>query len=923
MPETLLVTKLHIPRPRRDVVHRPRLMERLEAGLHGKLTLVSAPAGYGKTTLVANWIDLSQTLAAWLSLDKADNDPARFAEAHSPLGETLLSRLVNDIAAATGDPSTASGLAREGREFVLVLENYHLITSQAVHKALKFLLEHLPDAMHLLIMGRSDPPLPVSRLRVQGEITEIRTPDLRFTKAETASFLNDLMGLGLSLGDISALEARTEGWIASLQLAALSLRGRPDKREFVAAFSGSHRYVIDYLVDEVLSRQPDNIQVFLRQTAILDRFCAPLCDAVLDDAPRLKDDSPSSFSLGASSHSQMILEQLERANLFLVPLDAQRRWYRYHHLFADFLAQRLHQREPEHIPNLHRRASGWFEAEGLMDEAIQHALLAQDRQRAARLVDQIAASLVVRRESNKLVMLVNQLAPDWCQDYPMLCVWHAWALLFSGQLDKAESDLLIAEIRHGKVPQFPIPAYVTTIRAYLANQKGNLQEAVDLSQRALEQMSGASDGQITPIFRGAAVIWLGVNYRHLGYLDRAGRLLAKAASLNQKAGNFYGALASMEQLGDLALIQGRLHRAMEIYGQGLEMAQKWSKQEVAGRETLPAATGLYLGLGTVLYQWNDLAGAATHLQRAYDLGELGRFWGRMHCYRMLAYLKHAEGDNQAAYDLLRQACRIRDSLSFRQVNTSAEPGLAQLSFLLSRTRPEMAHLRADIASEMERQDLGPADNVDFARPEDYARESVYSNLARVLFGLGRAWEILPLIDRLLEAAQSMGRQGDAIRYLILRALAFQEQGDTASSLASLRQALILAEPEGYVRIFVDEGEPMAELLQQAASRGFAPDYVARLLAAFAVATKGKGRTTRVDPSSLVVRPSSALVEPLSQRELEVLRLMAAGLKHKEVAEELVISLNTVRHHARNIYGKLNVNSRAQAVAKAKDLNLLQ
>ena len=365
MPETLLATKLHIPRLRRDLVHRPRLLERLDAGLRGKLTLVSAPAGYGKTTVVADWIGLSKTAAGWLSLDEADNDAARFltyviaalqriderigldvqaalAESQSPPGPTLLTRLVNDIAEASG---------RRERKFVLVLDDYHLITAQAVHDVLNFLLEHLPETVHLLIAGRSDPPLPISRLRVQGEITEIRTPELRFTTEEAAAFLNDLMALGLSPGDIAALEARTEGWIASLQLAALSLQGRKDKSEFVAAFSGSHRYVIDYLIDEVLSRQPAVVQTFLLRTSILDRFSADLCDAIVDEKLETKDQVGSSIVLRPSSQGRRILEQLERTNLFLIPLDDERRWYRYHHLFADFLLQRLRQRGPDQIPN--------------------------------------------------------------------------------------------------------------------------------------------------------------------------------------------------------------------------------------------------------------------------------------------------------------------------------------------------------------------------------------------------------------------------------------------------------------------------------------------------------------------------------------------------------------------------------------------
>jgi LuxR family maltose regulon positive regulatory protein len=737
-------------------------------------------------------------------------------------------------------------------------------------------------------------------LRAQGEVTEVRTPELRFTKNEVAAFLNDLMGFDLSAQEIAALETRTEGWIASLQLAALSMQGRGDRGAFVAAFSGSHRYVIDYLIDEVMSRQPEDLQTFLCQTSILDRFSAPLCDAALE-----------------ITNSRQILGKLEGANLFLIPLDDERHWYRYHHLFADFLRQRLREAEPEHIPEMHRRASLWYEAQGLVDEAIQHALAAGDLKNATRLVDQIAADLVVRRESNKLLKLINQLPPNLCQDYPMLCIWHAWALLFLGQLEAVEPTLQIAESNQGQVPGTPRPGYATTVRAYFANQMGDLLKAITLTEQALEQMSDAPPDRITLIFQGAAIIWLGVNHRHLGDLDQARRLFIEAASLNQRAGNIYAALASLEQLADLAVIRGQLHQAMEIYGRGLELARRWTDEQGEGRGALVAASGLHLGLGTILYQWNDLAGAEPHIRRAVELHELGEIWGRVHSYRMLGYLKQAEGDYKTSYDLLGKGWAIMENISAQQSNISTEPGLEQLRILLSRARPNMAHLLTDAALRVETRGLKPEDEIDFSSPAGYVRETEYSDLARALIALGRAGEALPLLERLLEAAQSMGRQGDAIRYLILRAMAFQALEDKVSALDSLSQALTLAKPEGYVRIFVDEGEPMAILLALAVSQAIAPDYAGELLAAFPEEVR-----QAVDFDVEMSAIAQPLVEPLSDREIEVLLLMADGLKYKEIAEELVISLNTVRHHTRNIYGKLGVSSRAQAVARARDLNFL-
>jgi LuxR family maltose regulon positive regulatory protein len=391
----------------------------------------------------------------------------------------------------------------------------------------------------------------------------------------------------------------------------------------------------------------------------------------------------------------------------------------------------------------------------------------------------------------------------------------------------------------------------------------------------------------------------------------------EAASLNQKAGNIYAALASLEQLADLAMIKGQLHQANEIYGRGKELARKWSDESGKSRGTLLAASGVHQGLGTILYQWNELEGAEHHIRRALKLHELGEVWGRMHSYWMLGYLKQAEGDYKTSYDLLCRAWAIRENITAQQSNISSEPGLEQLSILLSRADPDMAHLLTDAAQRLETRGLKLDNAVDFSSPEDYARESEYSDLVRVLIALDRADETLPLLERLLEAAQSMGRHGDEIRYLILRTLAFYAQGDNNSAMSSLNLALHQAKPEGYVRIFVDEGEAMAALLAKAVSQEIVPDYSAELLAAFPDEVR---HAIDFDPELLFT--SQPLVEPLSERELEVLRLMADGLKYKEIADKLVISVNTVRHHTRNIYGKLDVNSRAQSVARARDLGLL-
>jgi LuxR family transcriptional regulator, maltose regulon positive regulatory protein len=910
MKTDLLPSKLYFPPPRPDLVQRPHLLGSLNAGLSGKLTLVSAPAGFGKTTVVSEWVRECGHPAAWLSLDKNDNDLSRFLiyliaalqridaqigidvqpaleESLSPHFENLLTRLLREIESLPA-------------KSILVLDDYHQIHSKPVHDAINFLVEYLPPTIHLVICGRADPPLPISRLRVQGEMNEVRTFQLRFSKVEVATFLNDLMGLDLSPEGIAELEARTEGWAASLKLAALSMQGRHDWPEFIAKFSGSNRYVIDYLVDEVMDRQSGDVQTFLRRTSILERFCAPLCEYVVGGSEDLD-----------------IIDYIDRSNLFLIPLDDKKEWYRYHHLFADFLRQRLRETEPDSISGLHRRASQWYNNEGLVEDAIQHALAAGDVEGAARLVDGIAADLVVRAESYKLVKLVELLPSDLSQCYPMLCIWHAWALVFMGQLGMVEPALSCAEANHKKAPGVPNPGYITTVRAYLATQQGDLHQSIKLIEQALDEMSKATPDQYTLIIRGAAVIWLGLNHRLLGNLGEARQLFTEAAEINQKAGNYYAALASFEQLADLAVVRGQLHQAQDFYRSGLNLAHILKDPRSRPQGGLLVTAGLQLGLGTVLYQLNDLAGAAIQIKQGADLLELGERRGRLGSYTMLAYLKQALGEFETSADLFRKACAIEDATIVQRPYTSDRPSLTQLGILLSRAGPEMAHLLKYAIRRVENLGVHADDEVDFSSPAGYPRELIYSDFACVLIALNRAAEALPLLSRLLEAAITTERHGDEIRYLVLTALAHHAVGNTQSALDSLAQALALAELQGYVRLFVDEGLAMAELLHFAISQNIAPGYASQLLASF--------------PSSILSSipgyqelevHSQGLVDPLSEREIEVLRLISEGCKYSEIAGRLVVSINTVRHHTRNIYSKLAVNNRTQAIARAKELGIL-
>ena len=904
MTSTLLTAKLNIPPIQDQLVKRIRLTKLLGEGLRGKLCLLSAPAGFGKTTLLCEWLSKIKTPAAWLSLDEQDNDLIRFLTycisalqriegsigrdilsalraSHTPSIEQLLTKLMGEINKLNDD-------------FILVFDDFHFVTDQSIFDALDFLLEHLPQKMHIIISGRVDPPLPLARFRVEGQMTEIRSGNLRFTGEEAGIYLNDLMDLALSPEQIEALEVRTEGWIASIKLAALSLRGRRDKHDFVEDFSGSNRYIMDYLMDEVLSRQSEEVQTFLCQTSIFGRFCASLCDDVLE-----------------ISNSRQIIKQLEQSNLFLIPLDEVRCWYRYHYLFTDFLKQRLYERNPNKLPALHRQACQWYETHGQVDEAVEHALSSGDLERVAGLVEKAAASLTIRKELNKLLRWINILPDGLRQNHPLLCVYHAWALLLTEQLEAVEPTLMIAETSQHIVPQIPISAYVTTIRAFQATHTWDRTKAIPLVKKALKQLSSAPSDQSTLIHQGAATLNLADNYRISGDLTKARQLYTEAIALNQKADNIYAMLGAFWSLGDIAKTQGQLRRAVDIYKRGLQAAATWLAQNEQVGAPLLVTDDLHLRLGAVLYQLNDLTGSATHIQRAIELFELEETWDRLLGYKMMACLHQATGEYKAALDMLEKSSEIFEGLNFHKLYPYQDPILIDLHIILSREVPGMEYLLQEVEDWI---------ITCLLKPDDVfkcAHEFEYRHLSRGLVALGRADEALSLLKRLIDASKEGERKGDTIEYLTVQAMAHFSLGDTASALTALSQALTMAEPEGYIRVFADEGQPMMSLLKEAKARGVSPGYVDQLLAAFPLGTKGSRTSSHTATTS-----SSQLVEPLSGREVEVLRLLAAGLKYDEIGDQLFISLNTVRTHIKNIYSKFNVRSRTEALIYARGLHFV-
>jgi len=958
----LLSTKLYVPRPHRDLVPRPRLIERLDTGLRGKLTVVSAPAGYGKTTLVSDWVASSQVPVAWLSLDAPDNEIARFfsyliaalqqidpdigadiepiLETGADLSiEPLLTALVNDIAALTIEPSTVPSWGIAGQSFVLVLDDYHVITDFGIHEALDFLFDHVPPAMHVVLISRTDPPMPLGRLRVQRELTEIRETDLQFTNEETTAFFNGLMELELSPEDIQSLGARTEGWVAGLQLAALTLQGRVDKHDLVATFSGSHRHLIDYLAHEVLSHQPDRVQAFLLRTSILERFNASLCDAVCFGAAQ---------TTTSESGGREMLLFLERANLFLIPLDDDRKWHRYHHLLADFLGQRLRETQPEIISELHLRASRWYEANRMVDEAIEHALAGDDVVQAARLQCEHAEACLFNAEINKVLRWANRLPVEVRARYPRLCLYHAWALQFEYQLEAAESALALAEAQTvesqpkdpGGLPRFSPASQITSqtaaIRAYMALHRGEYRRAVTLLLAALgalpeEDAASEHPGDHLRAVRGAITLGLGIGYLELGQLEAAYQALESALPLNQRIGNRYAALNCIYYSIFVDIARGALNRARANSEKGLFWIEEWSRSE--GRKRRPARMLAHLRgqMGRVQYERNHLDQAAKNLSRAADFYELVQSWYRVRSYVHLVDLHQAMGDVEAALGYLRKLKRISLRPEFSLPDTPMAAQIAERSLLLSRLRPDQGDLFAEAVRWAETSGLGPNDEF------RYEQEYEYLTLARVLIAQGKAEEAIPLLDRLIASAESAGRKGQLIAYLSLQAIAHQSRGQrtsehkTAAALTCLSRALALGEPEGYVRTYVDMGPPMRNLLHLAAGRGaaarqgmaakhgLASHYVARLLAAFPDLERDSIPSSAVRPRGPAVED---LVEPLTDREVQILRLLAGGLTNRQIAEELYLSINTIKWYTTQIYGKLEVSRRAEAVDRAHELSML-
>jgi LuxR family maltose regulon positive regulatory protein len=733
---------------------------------------------------------------------------------------------------------------------------------------------------------------------------------LRFTPSEAAEFLNQAMGLDLSAQDVAALEARTEGWIAGLHLAALAMQGsfprqgHKDTSSFVRSFTGSHRFVLDYLVEEVLERQPQSVQTFLLQTAILDRLTGTLCDAVRFGSAKPPDDQ---------DNGQAILEMLDRANLFIVPLDNERRWYRYHHLFADLLQQRLRQTHREQIPALHRRASEWYERKDLPSDAIRHALAVQDFERAAGLAELAWPAWSVSFRAIAWLGWVKDLPEEIVRTRPVLSMAYAWAFLNAGRLEDA--DIKLRDVERWLDPpeamddwpkaaspsrivvdeeQFrALPISLAYARAYHAQATGDVQGTAKYVRRALDLLP--EDDHYN---RAAVAGLLGLAYWASGDLEAAHRVFSDGLFQN-----VHDTIKGTFVLADMKMTLGRLHEAERACEHGLQLARAYDPPMPVGTEDV------YTAISELHRERGDLEAAAQDLAASKQLGAQVRLpdWQHRWCIAQ-ARLKETLGDLHAALDLLEEAERL-------YVRTPV-PDVRPIAAMKARVWAEQGRLTEALAWARER-DLSDDDDL------SYLREFEHITLARVLIALYRsdgaddsAHEAIGLLGSLLQAAEEAKRTGSVLQILALQALAHEAQGNIAAALVPLERALTLAEPEGYCQLFVDEGPPMAHLLYEALGRGMAPAYVRRLLAAFPVA-----EPEPVGPSSSQTQESE-LIEPLSEREREVLQLVAEGLTNREIASRLFLSLNTVKGHTRNIYGKLTVHSRTQAIARSQELGLL-
>jgi LuxR family maltose regulon positive regulatory protein len=867
--QSLISTKFVIPAWRPVLVARQRLVERLNAGTQGKLSLVSAPAGFGKTTLVVAWLRSVNQAVSWLSLDEADNDPARFLTYFLAALQVIDPSVGKDTVALLQEPQPpppdllATTLLNEltaiSRPFILAIDDFHTIQTLSIQQLLNFIVDHQPGQMHLVLMTREDPPLPLARLRARGEMTEIRQDDLRFTLQECAEFLETVMGLKLSKSDLSALERRTEGWVTGLQLAAISMQGRDDLPRFVQEFTGSNRYVLDYLVQEVFEGLSGEIQDFLLETSILERLCGSLCDAVTE-----------------RSGSQVTLEILEQANLFITPLDQSRTWYRYHRLFRDLLRNRLELQGDLVLKSLHQRASVWHETHDQLPEAIQHALSGKDWDKALKLIHNANLPFMNRGEIFTLMSWYGKLPEDLILGDREACADYAWPLMLSGQFEQAGSYLTHAEGNTSNEPALMGKIY--TAQAYLARAQGDNRRMVALSQLARSFLP--EDDQHS---RSLVSMILGIAYWHSGKMEAAEQALVETIAAGEATGNLYAVSTAQVFQGMVMAVRGKLREASNCFGSILQQGG------------IPAfVRGLaYLYLSVIHYEWDELENSGNYLLKVIDIGERIRNDELLiFSWMVMARIHMASGNLPAAVEVLENA--------HKKVNSGNPPAHAL---------PRMAAAQVQLAIVMD--DLDSAARWSEHLVEDCDCPTFYrfTNTTRALLLLAQN-NPEAAAQHLAGCFEQASREGWVYGMIAIRVLQALAAPTPEAAYVYLTDGLELGFPEGFIRTFIDLGKELEPLLQTAKRRGVVPEYTGKILAAMAEKAK---------PSVL---GQLALVEPLSQRELEVLHLMAAGSTNRQIAEKLVISTGTAKVHVHNVCGKLGCRNRTEAATRAHELGLV-
>lgn len=913
--DPILRTKLRQPAIRQGLVSRPALLAQIKHGFSVPLTLITAPAGFGKTTLVAACVADCEIPVAWLSVDKNDNQVGRFlhylvaalqetnpavgkqaaqmlAAAPDAVAEAVMISLINDLDAAGG-------------ELILVLDDYQLITNPVVHEVVAFLLDHCPSTLHLVIDTRSDPPLPLSRLRARGQIFELRTSDLRFTIPETFQFLNHQMGLNLDDGAIATLEERTEGWIAGLQMAALSMRGRQDIGSFIQEFAGTNRFIMDFMLEEVLARETEAVQTFLLETAVLNRLTGPLCDAVT-----------------GSTGGQAMLEQLERRNLFVVPLDNDRRWYRYHHLFADLLQAKLYQSGQEHVASLLTRAAVWCEQDGQISEAVSYALAARNELLAASFIETYWHQKVNNGEIETVFSWLNALSPALLKNSASLSAAFCMVLWLTGQVGAIEEHLENAERALAQQDEanqtgaafYPteLPVVLAAMHSFVARYHEQFETAVALAEHALrlipEDFPAPGDAEL----RSLAYLALGSGYDGVGDLEKAVRCYVETIHGSRLVGNATGVAGiTFRMVGALRLL-GRLREAEAACRAALEFF------EANDMHRLPAAGILHVAMSAVLVERNEFAAAEAHLAQGIELGKWsGRLNASQNAIHILCRLKLAQQDPAAAMSTVQEV----------------ERGLAQPASNL--LKAELCALRARILIDLgaiseAAQQIERADRLT-GQEQGQTRSIVDLAACRLFAAQHPPEEAVVQLSQALERTEARGRMGAAIEMRILRCLALAQLGKTQEAEADLGHSLNLAEREGFVRVFLDEGKPMQKMIEHwlaHAKPGPPRDYAIRLLAQFnddpgrVVGNSEKQPSTAGLPAPAYQSSAAVLVEPLSRRELEVLQRMALGCTNEAIARQLIVTRGTIKAHAASIYRKLDVANRTEAVARARQLGLL-